>query len=488
MQADAIDETLRPFLWLRRITIASVALLLLLAIGRTIVGFVAERRWQATAARLREAGIHLDIRELQSAPIPDADNPAWYLRKAGKAIDPKDAGPRASSYTELELGAAPAYKPLWHQQVDASEIANAKVFELVTESRKHQRVDWGVVFDTPPFAILLPHLNDARALTNVLTDSGERAFVRGDSATGIERVRGVLCVSEALADRPFFITSLVQGGIDCMITDALAPHVASIRIGDGPGEATRAEVRGLIDDLLREELRGDEPPMRSRIARTEASAAITSGLQLAHSMFAARPVVMADVARVGEQQLVLTRAMDARQNAERARLIAAVPVSQTNWTAMSWRMPGGWGRATTGDEVRVSRPVTHTGSVWLIGRGLLTLDRAAVGRDAVAIMLALRMYELDHGGAWPATLESLVPDYLPTLPRNKISPDDESYGYRLVPAGLPDGRDRPLLLPLGTVAPSTATSRPASPIGGGSVIDLTSWQPTTAPSSEGIEE
>ena len=49
---------------------------------------------------------------------------------------------------------------------------------------------------------------------------------------------------------------------------------------------------------------------------------------------------------------------------------------------------------------------------------------------ATRILCALRLYQLDHGGRWPAELSELSPDYLPDLPTDPFSATGEGFGYR----------------------------------------------------------
>jgi hypothetical protein len=60
----------------------------------------------------------------------------------------------------------------------------------------------------------------------------------------------------------------------------------------------------------------------------------------------------------------------------------------------------------------------------------------------VATMLAIRLYQHDHPGQRPPTLEALVPQYLPTVPRDPLAATDQPIRY------LPQGA-RPYIYSLG---------------------------------------
>jgi hypothetical protein len=104
-------------------------------------------------------------------------------------------------------------------------------------------------------------------------------------------------------------------------------------------------------------------------------------------------------------------------------------------------------------------------------------------RNAAAISLAARLYQSDHNGAWPGSLEALAPDYLPSIPIDPLSPEQKPFRYEL----RDDGK-RPILLGVGYYAASAAAENvklPGFPLHGsieGSqafVWDLSHFEPTT---------
>ena len=71
------------------------------------------------------------------------------------------------------------------------------------------------------------------------------------------------------------------------------------------------------------------------------------------------------------------------------------------------------------------------------------------------------MYESDHDGRLPDSLNDLVPDYLPVLPPDPMDPDGGTFGYTTL-AGMPviysvgeDGNDDG-----GSVEPESGDPRP----------------------------
>lgn len=477
---NAIDLPLRPCVWLRRFAVASVATLLLLAVAWPIVRHLAQRRLDTTLARLRDAGIALKITDLQPAPLEDRENAAWYYKQAFAAISKQFDTPRASNYDTDHLGTAPRFTAFWQTLVERSEIDNAPAFALARQARAHDRVDWGWTFKSPALLILLPTLNDSRHLANTLADGAERSFFVGNSAEGLERIRDILHLARLTSATPFTVTSLVGSGIDALAVDALSPHIGTLRIGDGPGKASRETVLALANELT-----ADEEPMRrmSAAMRTEVTAVLDASDLVRDASRVGRPAIIADTARVAERQLEYAAAADAISNADREARIKAVPLPRSYPYGPMAAMVGFTTTKASGG-IQVGRPLTHVVGTGDYDRAIHTGAKTALGRDAAAIALAMRLYELDHAGAWPSKLGDLVPNYLPAIPRNKVSSDDAPYGYQLVPAGLPDGRDRPILVKDGK---PIARSRVVFSAWNGPTVELSSLarpdDPTSMPAT-----
>jgi hypothetical protein len=81
------------------------------------------------------------------------------------------------------------------------------------------------------------------------------------------------------------------------------------------------------------------------------------------------------------------------------------------------------------------RTIAHVYSTMIMpsfGRLVITHFRGLMDRRAAALLLAIRLYEVDHG-APPAKLDLLVPDYLPALPIDPFAPDGHVMRYIATP-------------------------------------------------------
>jgi hypothetical protein len=126
-----------------------------------------------------------------------------------------------------------------------------------------------------------------------------------------------------------------------------------------------------------------------------------------------------------------------------------------------------------------------------IGRVIETQNRVNAERDMAAISLACHLYRLDTGN-WPKSLDDLK-TYLPAIPIDPIGDGKQTIGYALIPAGLPDGSDRPLVYSRGNMKDGLffrldepeyqyytgdgSARPPAQQEQGGEFRDVASWTP-----------
>lgn len=99
-----------------------------------------------------------------------------------------------------------------------------------------------------------------------------------------------------------------------------------------------------------------------------------------------------------------------------------------NWPTASAKMPAVW--TVRGSSLyHITRILSYI-SVPSMGDRIKTNYELAVERRAAAIALAIRLYRFDHASQYPPKLEDLVPDYLPSIPRDAMASDGRPLGYR----------------------------------------------------------
>jgi hypothetical protein len=123
---------------------------------------------------------------------------------------------------------------------------------------------------------------------------------------------------------------------------------------------------------------------------------------------------------------------------------------------------------------------------------LVTVEmRIRMEQRLAAVALAIRMHRVDHGDL-PASLDALVPNYLPRVPKDPFA-TDARIGYMRIKHGLPDGTDRPLIYSVGEAGDVDVEEKYAPPVptfdwskGNFQFRDLTRWSPaaTTQPAAQ----
>jgi hypothetical protein len=97
------------------------------------------------------------------------------------------------------------------------------------------------------------------------------------------------------------------------------------------------------------------------------------------------------------------------------------------------------------------------------GAGLRLIQiemRQRAERRMAAVSLAAQLYRADHGGAWPASLQALVPQYLPAVPQDPFAADGRPLGYAVLTNNRPDGADRPLVYDVSDDGTDQLTTNP----------------------------
>jgi len=132
-------------------------------------------------------------------------------------------------------------------------------------------------------------------------------------------------------------------------------------------------------------------------------------------------------------------------------------------------------------------------------RILETINRCNADRTLAAMSLACHLYQFDKG-AWPTSLEQLVPNYIAKVPLDPWGDGRQTFGYVLIKGGLPDGKDRRLVYDrcysrdgmfyridepqYGFYVSDGSNLPPIQRKQGGQFRDVTLWQPRQIPQGQ----
>ncbi|MCH8852916.1 MAG: hypothetical protein IID41_09740, partial [Planctomycetes bacterium] len=300
-------------------------------------------------------------------------------------------------------------------------------------------VDWGLRVKSPAINILLPQLRDLRQLARVLGWTARHYDRTGNHAAAIETVRDMRVLSEAADEMPSLICHLVTISLDRLALQRLREILPNLEIDAGTerdGTETiavaRADFKEFIAALLDDE-------------------ALKMGLPRA--MYHERMLQFdsAQVVAAGKLSFITQYDWIDDPTPSTVERILAYPISPLFEMEAVWmlkRMEGviegsskpNWLEANQlvgASEIEARRALRMP---WIVAKPLNAVLRFSFGRAVqlhyqylderrqMAIALAVRLYELDHGRR-PEKLADLVPDYLSDVPIAPLLEDNQRYTY-----------------------------------------------------------
>lgn len=393
--------------WLTRLSALILVVVIMLGGLRWWWGNVAEARMNATITTAHERGQKILVEDYMVQHfLPDDQNAAFFLGRAEKAI-------KLTKTEDWAIDNAESL-PLRQDVFDtlgAALATNAAVLADVREARRHPDADWHVRIVNPMWSSLLPHLNGARYLANISRAAAIHAAQGGDHAQAIEHIRDIQAMARSLNDsRMFIVTHLVSVGIDALAADvsgklAVDLQVAGVDVSATTrpvaSPATREQVLDLIARLL-----DDGPSLASldEALQGERASQLNIGIVVAGRTHLVRPSIQMDVVGLAH---------------ENEQMMAAARAAGTNWPAIKAQAPA---TRPTYTGARLAAHVISDSVRFALNRSALTTTRATAQSRLAAAALAIRLYQLDHAGQRPTTLDALVPAYLPAVPLDPYAP------------------------------------------------------------------
>lgn len=430
---DAPDKP-RPRRRGRTVLLVLLGLFLLVLGSHAYWGHYNGRKLAHATEALRAAGEPMTAADLRQPPVPDDRNAAVLLRAAAKGIDQETEAWKA--FEEVQWPAVGTRLPLPPGDRAASQRAideNEAAFPLVAAAVNREGVDWGVDY-TPGFFTLLPDLNEQRTLAQLLEAAALVAHEQGDDARAVSYLEQVDFIGRALGRQSTLVTTLVSCGIAELHTRGLSEIAPDLKVSDSdPAAVPAAQVRRVIDGLLDDGphrqawlrgLRGERALQQDTIAALLDGTLTFTGLTTpppsqpptgqaptpsrSRAAYLMGPVIRADAL------LMLRYMTDSIAAADEAG----------DWLAFQARFPNGMGPPGI--------PWRHPFSTILlpaIDRGTEVHYRLLTQRRLTAAALAVRLYAADHDGKLPASLDALVPAYLPRVPLDALAGGGKPIGY-----------------------------------------------------------
>lgn len=424
--------------WLKRISLGALIVLVSLTTFRIAIGVYAQRRFDAHVAELCARGEPTRPEDLAAGEINDEENAAFHLQQAATVVVAKEvSSPRSGG---LVYPSYPPYPPEWWTAAEASYAAkqaalvSARTARACTQSAFPRHTSPGIIYAFTGW------YNAQRELANSLADAAEYQHLRGNDREALELMRDLFRQAEAITAEPLLISALVGMGIRELAQSTLmliAPGLSNFET-DSDNFATREQTRELIDRLLDEG--ADKRAWRSTLLTERVALFDTFNTTFAGSV-------------------ILRPAYQLEYQREIQRFDASFAANEADtWPAAR-------------DAFRARNPPHRRQNARTIGinsalstlrsptDGVIRINyRFRLGSRVAAVSLAAQLFRHDHG-RWPATLEELVPVYLPDVPRDPFATDGGPLRYVMV-------GDRPIVYSAGedgVTQPDPASRVPATP-------------------------
>lgn len=406
-------STSRPFRQLQRWTILLLVLVGGLLAMRYGWNALADRRITAVERRAHAMGQPLRLSDFKPEAVSDADNAAVPIDQALQmyAARPSTRNVVIPSFTQDEDSPiAKADLPA----ISGWVIPYRPEQNLIRQARSRPLMVWSRALISPVYRQLLPRTSAAYSISEILLLAAEDAYARSDDGPMIEDIRDLLQLQKGIDSYyPVPVTHMVALGIGGRATLAVRRSAMNLRItGDPTTGATRKQIMALIADLL------DERSLRENSSRAffgEAAMFLDAAPYEAHRLHPAAAWLLKPMYK-----------SDAESTAA-INISNAQAIGQSNWPAVQAGLKSELHRDESLLESFVHpmfRVISYDPGVW----PKMHFQHLAERRIA-ALMLALRLYQHDHGDALPASLAELVPQYLSAIPADPFDPATKPLRY-----------------------------------------------------------
>lgn len=429
--------------WTKRLVVAGVILTLLYIGAFQAWKYEANRRLLAEIDAIHARGEPILVDDFAVDPVPDELNAAVRY-KAAELI---------TSLLPKELDRFLDDFELFFELDPSSRDQMRKIYSLVTpalaEARKarfQSEADWGVRPKSPTFTPFYAFsVGPLQRLAPVMRLAVFEQHLRGDDSDAIETARDLLRLSDAMRDRDSTLTAHLRSmSLGSRVSESLHRIAHDLQIlprntttTQPNGPAAREQITALIGELLddgklREGLKAGMYAERMYyLDSLMTSPASAVGLPSLPAESLLKPLFTIEAIRLIRY---VNHTITAASFSTYPAAIAGVRENRSSWVQ--------WESTTIATQLT---KVPHR-LLAVYERNFLTHFDSIARRRAIAISLAIRLYQLDHSGAYPTRLEELVPTYLPEMPEDPFAAGKRPFGYQTAPMRMlisvgEDGKD-----------------------------------------------
>ncbi|MFK7788514.1 MAG: hypothetical protein AB8C95_03330, partial [Phycisphaeraceae bacterium] len=420
----------KRYWWLKRLSLAALAIVVLLVGLRLVWGQRVQAKLDQAVAEIQSKDEPILFEDLVYEPLPDTENGAWYLTQAlnswpsipgqpGVTIHDTDWYLEGEEYSEYD-------DPITD---NAAYLASCRsVFDLLRQSDQAKRSAYGSGPTRPLFHMLLPQLGNNRSLARYVDDAAKRGLKVGDTELVFETMLIQHAIARhSLGEPTVLIDSLVAISIMAMSRDFIEhalPQIDTADLREGLArELAKEVIQRLTDGMTRESM--IKGFIGERAAMYDLYECMIDGTATASGLVGFGTPIEWVIDTPG-----LSHAYrPALKNAQllTTNFYTAAIESLRNETAHN----GLDADTAKLEQEAYDHPVLYPMAGMLLpanGAAMRTLDRSEALLHCAAIAIAIKLYEADHGKR-PDTLDQLVPDYLPAIPKDPFSKTGEPIGY-----------------------------------------------------------
>ncbi|MEA2736534.1 MAG: hypothetical protein QOE14_2985 [Humisphaera sp.] len=393
----------------------------------TVDEAIARKEIDRRIADYRAKGERILVADFKPKPIDPKDNAAEPLMASAAWLDKPEFDKDPA--WQIDIIPEKLTDAQW-QQIDAAVARFAPALALIDQADGRDAVDWKIEFKSPAMQILLRSLNGARQSANLLRMAALSSHRAGRDDETVHRLTQMTVLARHVdIGHPALVGHLVGSGIVRLTTETLADVAPTLKIapigGSGAGggssastlpasngAASREKIAALIAALL--------DPRTLDHGWAQAAQAERMFMHDNYQCLIDGRMSMNEFVRTSTGKQSTAAKIAAPSTAEMLTELAPMLDYMDGLVAAS--------KAARLPEYRKQQRTPPT-ALTEVGRNLLpSYDRAAtVHYTAVtylrlgAAALAVRAWSADHNGALPASLNDLVPEYLPGVPDDAMS-------------------------------------------------------------------
>ncbi|HUA66509.1 MAG TPA: hypothetical protein VME24_11715 [Alphaproteobacteria bacterium] len=434
----------------REILIIVIAILVVGAFTPIVTHFELQSETDAYISRLKARGEPMELVQVLPPPVPAEQNSADALAEAFALIDADD-GLLATNFYGIEMmkmvapGKAivcwrepedegPPATNSW-QDLTAAVAQNQMTFALLRQTIDKPDADFAIQYDRgmADLGVKNLYLPESKRAAQRLSAAVMCDLHNGDTASAIENLRAMLALARAMGDQRLIISELVRMAILQISVAANWEVLQSSNLTNADLAQLQSDwakfnfIKSSENAMAMERVIGEITIKKWRVSGSRLSGALGGGGNLWDSVKITSKMAMwrgwwsyPDELRAlqGYDAMITGMRLEQTNNSfleairYQDKRLDALNLTNSDYTLAASDLDYHW---LFSEDI---------GDLAVTMRRVMTVDTA---RQIVITAIALKRWHLKHGD-YPATLDALVPKYLPAVPLDPV--DGKPLRYR----------------------------------------------------------